>query len=72
MIHAVFGPALRIGAGPLMGLGRGIGGTGMKHVVLQFAACELQDIMQLVVVEVTVVESPWPGATTLGVPEGVA
>jgi hypothetical protein len=58
MIHAVLGPALRIGAGPLMGLGRGVGDAGIKHVVLQFAARELQDIMQLVVVEVTGVESP--------------
>jgi hypothetical protein len=29
IIHAVLGPALRIGAGPLMGLGRGVGGVGM-------------------------------------------
>jgi hypothetical protein len=58
MIHAVLGPALRIGAGPLMGLGRGVGGAGIKHVVLQFAACELQFIMQVVVVKVRGVESP--------------
>ncbi len=59
--------ALKIGAGLLMGLGGGLGGTGNTHVVWQFAACELQDIIQLVVVEVRGVESPGMGATTLGV-----
>jgi hypothetical protein len=48
------------------GAGALIGG-GMKQVVLQFTAWELQVIMQLVVVEVRGVESPGVGATTLGV-----
>ena len=63
----MLGVALRIGAALLLGLGRGVGGTGNTQVVLQFVACELQDTIQLVVVEVTGVESPGVGATTLGV-----
>ena len=51
----------------MLGLGAGVGGTGNTQVVLQFAACELQNIIQLVVVEVRGVESPEVGATTLGV-----
>jgi hypothetical protein len=65
--HAVLGVALRIGAALLLGLGSGVGGTGNTQAVLQFVACELQDTIQLVVVEVTGVESPGVGATTLGV-----
>ena len=68
----MLGVALRLGAGLLMGLGGGAGGTGNTQVVRQFAACELQSIMQLVVVEVRGVASPRPGLTTLGVPRGVA
>ena len=68
----MLGVALRIGAALLLGLGSGVGGTGNTQVVLQFAACELQSIMQLVVVEVRGVASPRPGLTTLGVPRGVA
>ena len=63
----MLGVALRIGAALLLGLGRGVGGTGNTQVVLQFVACELQDTIQLVVVEVTGVESPGVGTTTLGV-----
>ena len=63
----MLGVALRIGAALLLGLGRGVGGTGNTQVVLQFVACELQDTIQLVAVEVTGVESPGVGATTLGV-----
>jgi hypothetical protein len=63
----VLGVALRIGAALLLGLGRGVGGTGNTQVVLQFVTCELQDTIQLVVVEVTGVESPGVGTTTLGV-----
>ena len=33
--------------------GAAVGGRGMKHFVWQFTACELQDIMQLVVVDVS-------------------
>jgi hypothetical protein len=39
----------------------------MKHVVRQFAATELQFIMQFVTVEVIGVESPGVGVTTFGV-----
>jgi hypothetical protein len=39
----------------------------MKHVVRQFAATELQFIMQFVTVEVIGVESPGVGITTFGV-----
>ena len=63
----MLGVALRIGAALLLGLGRGVGGTGNTQVVLQFVACELQETIQLVVVEVTGVESPGVGTTTLGV-----
>jgi hypothetical protein len=49
----VFGVAFRIGAGLKLGLGLGVGGAGMKHVVRQFATCELQFIMQVVVVKVS-------------------
>ena len=63
----MLGVALRIGAALLLGLGRGVGGTGNTQVVLQFVACELQDTIQLVVMEVTGVESPGVGTTTLGV-----
>ena len=45
----------------------GVGGCGMKHAVRQFAACELQFIMQLVTVDVIGVESPGVGVTTFGV-----
>ena len=34
------------------------GGVGITQLVWQFADCELQDIMQFVTAEVTVVESP--------------
>ena len=63
----MLGVALRIGAALLLGLGSGVGGTGNTQAVLQFVACELQDTIQLVVVEVTGVESPGVGTTTLGV-----
>lgn len=54
---------LEAAAGP----GTLIGGGGTKQPAWQFAARELQDIMQLVVVEVRGVESPWLGETTFGV-----
>jgi len=58
MMHAVFGVALRIGAGLLLGLGRGVGGAGTTQVARQFDACELQFIMQVVIVKVRGVASP--------------
>ena len=64
----MFGVALRIGTGLKLGLGLGVGGAGMKHLVWQFAACELQFTMHVVVVKVRGVASPPPGLTTLGVP----
>lgn len=45
----------------------GVGGAGIRHVVRQFAATELQFIMQFVTVEVIGVESPGVGVTTFGV-----
>ena len=54
---------LKVTGGP----GALIGGGGTKQPVWQFAARELQDIMQLVVVEVSGVDSPVVGATTFGV-----
>jgi hypothetical protein len=39
----------------------------MKQPVLQFATCELHNIMQFVTVEVMGVESPWKGGVTFGV-----
>jgi hypothetical protein len=45
----------------------GVGGCGIKHVVRQFAACELHVIMQLVTVEVMGVESPGVVGATFGV-----
>jgi hypothetical protein len=42
-------------------------GAGIRHVVRQFAATELQFIMQFVTVEVIGVESPGVGVTTFGV-----
>jgi hypothetical protein len=44
-----------------------VGGCGIKHPVRQFAACELQLIMQLVTVEVIGVESPCVTGATFGV-----
>jgi hypothetical protein len=44
-----------------------VGAVGMKQPVVQFAACELHDIMQFVTVEVTGVESPVKGGVTFGV-----
>jgi hypothetical protein len=44
--------ALRLEAGLLLGLGGATGTWGTTQLVRQFAACELQVIMQLVVVEV--------------------
>jgi hypothetical protein len=57
----------RLEAGALLGLGGAVGTTGSTQVVRQFAACELQLIMQLVVVKVRGVCSPGVGATTFGV-----
>src|SRR4029077_15470259 len=54
---------LKVTGGP----GAVIGGGRNKQPVSQFAARELQDIMQLVVVEVRGVDSPGVGATTFGV-----
>jgi hypothetical protein len=45
----------------------GVGGAGTTQLVWQFAASELQFIMQLVTVEVIGVESPCAGGTTFGV-----
>ena len=45
----------------------GVGCCGIKHVVRQFAACELQPIMQLVTVEVIGVESPGVTGAIFGV-----
>jgi hypothetical protein len=39
----------------------------MKQLVLQFATCELHDIMQFVTVEVTGDERPMKGGVTFGV-----
>jgi hypothetical protein len=44
-----------------------VGPAGTTQVVRQFDACELQIIMQVVVVKVRGVESPGIGVTTLGV-----
>jgi hypothetical protein len=44
-----------------------LGLVGMTQLVRQFDACELQIIMQVVVVKVRGVESPGIGVTTLGV-----
>ena len=63
----MLGVALRIGAGLLLELGGGVGGTGNTQVVLQFTAWELQVIMQVVVVKVRDVEIPGMGVTTFGV-----
>lgn len=45
-----------------------VDGAGRMQLVLQFATCELQDIMQLVVVEVSGVERPLNGELTFGIP----
>ena len=45
----------------------GVGCCGIKHVVRQFAACELQPIMQLVTVDVIGVESPGVTGAIFGV-----
>ena len=47
--------------------GVAVGAGGTTQPVLQFATCELHDIMQFVTFEVTGVESPCPGVTTFGV-----
>ncbi len=47
-----------MGTGLLLGMGGATGCVGKTQRVLQFATCELQDIMQFVTVEVTGVESP--------------
>jgi hypothetical protein len=57
----------RLATGALLGLGGAVGATGSTQVVRQFAACELHDSMQLVVVKVRGVGSPGVGVTTLGV-----
>ncbi len=57
----------RFAAGVLLGLGGAVGATGSTQAVRQFEACELQDIMQLVVVKVRGVDKPVVGATTFGV-----
>jgi hypothetical protein len=49
--EVVFGVALRVEGGLLLGLGRGVAGTGTRQVVRQFVTCALQFIMQLVTVE---------------------
>ena len=49
--QVVFGVALRVEGGLLLGLGRGVAGTGTRQVVRQFVTCALQFIMQLVTVE---------------------
>jgi hypothetical protein len=65
--HAVPAVEFRLAAGALLGLGGGVGTTGSTQVVRQFAACELHDIMQLVVVKVRGVGNPGVGVTTFGV-----
>ena len=49
--QVVFGVALRVEGGLLLGLGRGVAGTGTRQVVRQFVTCALQFIMQSVTVE---------------------
>jgi hypothetical protein len=50
--HVAFGVALKV-MNPEGVAVVGVGGAGRTHPVWQFAACELQDIMQFVTVEVT-------------------
>jgi hypothetical protein len=57
----------RLAGGALLGLGGAVGATGSTQVVRQFAACELHDIMQVVVVKVRGVGNPGVGVTTFGV-----
>ena len=65
--QAVPAVGFRLAAGALLGLGGTVGTTGSTQVVRQFAACELHDIMQLVVVNVRGVGNPGVGLTTFGV-----
>jgi hypothetical protein len=51
-------PVPSAGLEPVAGAGTLIGGGGTKQPAWQFAARELHDIMQLVVVDVRGVESP--------------
>ncbi len=59
--------AFRLAGTFAAGLGRATAGTGTTQVVLQFDAWELHDIMQLVVVDVSGVESPGVVGAILGV-----
>jgi hypothetical protein len=65
--QAVPAVEFRLAAGALLGLGGAVGTTGSTQPVRQFAAVELQDIMQVVVVKVRGVGNPGVGATTFGV-----
>jgi hypothetical protein len=65
--QAVPAVEFRFAAGALLGLGGVVGTTGSTQAVRQFDACELQDIMQLVVVKVRGVGKPGVGLTTFGV-----
>src|ERR1700761_5549148 len=59
--------AFRFAGAFAAGLGSATAGTGTTHVVLQFDAWELHDIMQLVVVDVSGVESPGVVGAIFGV-----
>jgi hypothetical protein len=65
--QAVPAVEFRLGAGALLGLGGVVGTTGSTQLVRQFAAVELHDIMQVVVVKVRGVGNPGVGLTTFGV-----
>jgi hypothetical protein len=65
--HVVPAAEFRLAAGLLLGLGGAVGTTGSTQAVRQFAACELHDIKQLVVVKVRGVANPGVGLTTFGV-----
>ncbi len=53
MMHAVFVVGFKVTFLDSAVGGAAVGGGGMKHFVWQFATCALQDIMQLVVVDVS-------------------
>jgi hypothetical protein len=61
--------SIGVGKGALKGEEAALktGGAGTKQPVRQFATCELHNIIQLVTVEVTGVESPVMGGVTFGV-----
>jgi len=48
----VLAEEFKLGAGALLGLGDAVATTGSTRMLRQFAACELQFIMQVVLVEV--------------------